>query len=312
MPVVRPFRFGAAHFTAASAAAWAEGARRIEALGYSTLLMADHPAGRSFATVPALVAAALATTTLRVDCTVFDNDFRHPALLAKEAATADVLSGGRLELGIGAGWDKPEYDRLGLRFDPPGTRVERMEEGLAVIKGLWGDGPFTFAGRHYAITGIDGMPKPLQRPHPPVFIGAGGKRLLSFAAREADVVGILDRARPDGSGLDVGEETEESMARKIGWVREAAGDRFDRLELAALMWGVAVTDDRRAGAERLRPDLGLTPEQVLASPYFLVGSTEAIAERLLELRERHGVSYITVFPQDVEPFAPVVARLAGK
>jgi probable F420-dependent oxidoreductase len=310
MPARRPFRFGAAAYRTDTSAAFAEYARRIEALGYATLGVGDHFVPHWFAVGPALTAIALATTTLRASCTVYANDFRHPALLAREVASIDVLSGGRLEFGIGAGWLKSDYDRTGIPFDPPGVRVARMEEAVAVIKGLWGDGPLTFAGRYYTITAMDGWPKPVQRPHPPVFIGGGGARLLRFSAREADIVGILARALPDG-GQDLSWDSEAVLAEKVGWVREAAGARFDQLELAALIWQVVVTDDRRAAAESVAAARGLTPAQVLASPYFLLGSVEQIVERLLAQRERHGLSYLTVYPDDVEAFAPVVARLAG-
>lgn len=309
MPLTRPFRFGAGAFVADSATAWAETARRIEALGYETLVIPDH-FDRHLAPVPALTAAALATTTLRVACTVFDNDFRHPAMLARELATLDFLSDGRLEVGIGAGWYKTEYDRAGIPFDPPAVRVGRLEEAVCVLKELWRGGPVTFTGRHYTLAGLENWPPPVQRPHPPLFIGGGGKRLLTFAAREADIVAVIAQAVPEG-GLDTAGDTEARLAERIGWVRAAAGDRFEQLELGMLIWRVAVTDDRRTAAEALAAERSLTPEQVLASPYFLIGSVEGIVERLRELRERYGVSYISVFPRDVDVFAPVVARLAG-
>lgn len=311
MSPLRPFRFAAGALMAGSRVEWAEQARRAEAFGYDTLLMPDHFAPNLFALTPALVAAALATTTLRVGSIVYANDFRHPALLAKETATIDVLCDGRLEVGIGAGWKKEEYDQAGIPFDAPGTRVSRLQEAVRVIKGLWGDDPLTFTGRHYTIRALDGWPKPVQRPHPPVHIGAGGKRLLSFAAQEANIVGIIAQATPAG-GLDTASESEERLAEQVGWVREAAGERFGHLELAALVWEVVVTDDPRAAAEEIALPQGLTPEHVLASPYYFVGSIDGIVERLVSLRERYGVSYYTVFPRDVEAFAPVVAQLAGR
>ena len=308
--VSRPFRFGGGLFWANSAEDWADGARRLESLGYDTLLIGDH-FSRQFAPIPALLAAASATTTLRVGCTVFDNDFRHPAALAMEVATVDVLSGGRLEFGIGAGWNKVEYESVGVPFDPPTVRVSRFEEAVHVIKGLWCDRPLTFEGKHYQIANVDGQPKPLQRPHPPIFVGGGGRRLLSLAAQEADIVGILNRAAP-GGGLDRAEETDDCVAQKIEWVKQAAGDRFGHLELAALIWEVAVTDNCRAAAEAIATRTSRPVDQILASPYFLIGSINAIVEKLLELRERHGISYISVFPSNTETFAPVVARLAGQ
>jgi probable F420-dependent oxidoreductase len=309
--MTRAFRFGGGLFTAPSAADWAEGARRLESAGYDTLFTGDHFAPL-LAAVPALLAAAMATTRLRVSCTVFDNDFHHPAALAKEVATADMLSGGRFEFGIGAGWNKPSYDRAGVPFDAANVRVARFEEATRIIKGLWSDGPLTFVGKYYTITEYDGLPKPMQRPHPPIFIGGGGKRLLSFAAREADIVGVAPRAKPTGDGLDLTEETDDCVAQKLRWMREAAADRFDELELALLVSAVAVTNDRQAAAERIASRTSRRVEDVLASNRILIGSVDAIVEKLLEQREKHGFSYVSVFPQDTEAFAPVVARLAGK
>lgn len=307
----RPFRFGTGSFGADSGGDWAEQARRGEALGYATFLMPDH-FGRQLAPVPALMAAAMATSSIRIGTAVFDNDFRHPAMLAKEMATIDVLSEGRLEMGIGAGWVKAEYEQAGISFDPPNVRVERMQEAVRVITGLWDNDPFSFAGKHYAITDMEGWPKPLQHPRPPIMIGAGGKRMLSFAAREADIVGILAPALPEG-GLDTAADSEERLAQQVDWVRAAAGDRFQDIELSMLFWAVRVTDDIRAGAEdiartRFRPT---TAEQILTSPYYLIGSVEGIVERLQELRERFCISYITLMPGHDEVFAPVVDRMAG-
>jgi len=310
--MARLFRFGGGLFSAATAAEWTDGARRLEAAGYDTLFTGDHFSPNFLAPVPALLAAAWATSRLRVTCTVFDNDFRHPAALAKEIATADMLSGGRFEFGIGAGWNKPSYERAGVPFDSPGVRVARLEEAVRIIKGLWEDGPLTFVGNHYVITDYDGQPKPLQRPHPPIFIGGGGKRLLSFAAREADIVGIVPRAKPAGDGLDRAEETDACVAQKVSWLREAAAHRFDRLELALLISAVVVTDDRQAAAGRIAAQTSRTVDEVLASPGVMIGSVEAIVDKLLEQRERHGFSYVSVFPRDTDTFAPVVARLAGK
>ena len=310
MAITRAFRFAAEGLSAPSWPEWADNARRLEDLGYSTLVFADH-FNPKLATIPALTAAALATTSLRVGCTVFDNDFRHPALLAKEAATLDLLSNGRLEFGIGAGWKKDQdYDRTGIPFDPPGTRVGRLEEAVRLIKRLWTEESVTLAGHYYQVRELEIRPWPVQRPHPPIFIGAGGKRLLSFAAREADIVGVVAQAHPEGV-LAIAQDTLELVREKVGWVREAAGERFDRIELAALIWEVVVTDNRRAGAEEAARRRGVTPEQVLASPYFLVGSLDKITEDLVALRELSGISYISVVDYDAEEFAPVVARLAG-
>jgi probable F420-dependent oxidoreductase len=306
----RPFRFATGGFAAVSKRAWAEHARRVEALGYAVFLVADHVADVPFAPVPALVAAADATTSIRVGCTVFCNDYRHPALLAKEAATIDVLTDGRFEFGLGAGWVKEEHDQAGIPFDPPGVRVDRMEEALQVIKALWAGEPVHHQGDYYTLAGLVGTPLPVQRPHPPIFIGGGGKRLLSVAAREADIVGLLSRARP-GGGIDWAEGTEEALARKVGWVRGAAGDRLDQIELALLLQGTAVTDRPQAAAAELAPAFDLTVEQVLASTEFAIGSVDQIVERLCRFRAEYGISYVTVMTESAEAFAPVVARLAG-
>jgi len=313
----RPFRFGAGCFRAGSGSEYAEQARRIEAQGYATLLIADHFVGQLFAPGPALTAAALATTSLRVGTTVYAADYRHPVVLAQEAASIDVLSDGHMEMGLGAGWSKGEYEQIGIPFDPAGIRVDRMQEALRVVRGLWCEQPFSYSGDHYTITEVDGWPRPVQQPGPPIFIGAGGKRMLSFAAREADIVGILAKALPAGD-LDTPSDTEQRLAEKAGWIRDAAGDRFAAIELAMLIWAVRVTDDARAGAEdiartRHTPTKSkqTTPEQILASPYYLIGSVEQIVERLHELRERYGVSYFSVFPKEREALAPIVARLAG-
>jgi probable F420-dependent oxidoreductase len=305
-----PFRFGAGSAATSSAAEFAENARRIEGLGYNICLIADHFEESWFATGPALVAAALATTTLRVGSLVYCNSFRHPALLAREAATIDVLSGGRFELGIGTGYDMPEYRQTGIILPPPRVRVEQLRETLAVVKGLWSDGSLSFSGEHYTITGMEGWPKPLQEPRPPIQVGGGGRRMLALAAQEADIVGIIAQSAKRG-GLNFGSDTDDLVGEKVSWVREAAGERFDQLELAALIWQVVVTDRPRSAADRVGPRWGMTGDQVLASPYFLVGSLPGIVEQARALRDRHGISYLAVFPSDVTMFAPVVAQLAG-
>lgn len=308
----RPFRFVAGLFTAPTSQAWAESARKVEALGYDLMGIADH-FGVVFSPSLALLAAANATTTLRVVCTVFANDFRHPAILANEAATLDLLTDGRFEFGIGAGWVKREYDQVGIPFDAPGTRVDRMVEALSIIKRLWRGEEVHHCGTHYSINGLVNQVRPVQEPRPPVFIGGGGKRLLSYAAQEADTVGILATAKP-GGGLTFGEdETEDVIARKVSWVRDAAGERFEQIELAMLLWKIAITDDRLAAAEEIASGArDVTADEVLASPYYQIGSVDEITEQLLDLRERFGISHFSVFPADIEAFAPVVARLKGR
>lgn len=305
----RPFRFGTEVLRADSGADWADHARRVESWGYDTLLVVDHFAV-NFAPFAAMAAAASATTTLRIGSTVLSNDFRHPVVTAKEAATIDVASDGRLEFGLGAGWKKAEYGQAGIPWDAPAVRFSRLREGLTIIRELWGDDPVTFTGEHYAVTSLEGWPKPVQRPHPPVFIGGGGRRMLRWAAREADIIGIIAQSTPAG-GLSFGEDTEERLAERVSWIREAAADRAELPELSMLLLAVGVTDDVPSAQEALALKLHMTPAQVARSPYAVFGSELAIAEHLQMLRERFGVSYFTVFPQDTVAFAPIVHMLAG-
>ena len=307
---VRPFRFGVTAPTPSAGTDWVERARRVEQLGYSILVVPDHFRDH-LAPVPALTAAALATTRLRVGSLVFSNDFRHPAVLAKEAATIDVLSGGRFELGLGGGWLRAEYDQTGIPFDAPGTRIERLEEAVTIIKGLLAGERVTFAGRHYTIADLEGRPTPVQRPHPPIAIGGGGRRTLTLAAREASIVGLVPRARRDGSGLDMTDLSDAATREKLEWVRSAAGERFDSLEIHALIQAVAVGERRTAAADQLASRFKVARDVVLETPYVLLGTVEEICETLRERRERYGISYLTVIERDMEAFAPVVARLAG-
>ena len=324
MAAHRPFRFGVGVGSAQSRAEWVATARKVEALGYSTLVMGEHlsflSAG-SLGPIAALMAAADATTTLRLGSGVFNNDFRHPCMLAQEAATIDLLSDGRLELGIGGGWLKADYDVSGVPFDPPAVRIERLEEAVTLIKRLFGDEPVTFAGRHYRVQDLNLFPKPMQRPHPPLFIGGGGKRVLTLAAREADIVGLDPKGTVAGT-KDLATTGAQAVDQQVGWLRAAAGERFDSLELQILNFAVEVTDDRRRGAERAAAMIASIPssifsnapsaEQILESPQFLVGTIAQIVDDLQERRERYGISYIRVCEEYVDTFSPVVAQLAGK
>jgi len=304
----RRFRFGIQLSSAGSAAEWAELARKAEGLGYSTLFMPDH-FGDQLAPVPALMAAADATTTLKVGTLVFDNDYKHPVVLAKELATIDRLSGGRLEVGLGAGWMRSDYDQSGIPMDPPGVRVSRMEEGIAVIKGCFGPGPFSFAGEHYAITDYDGQPKPLQDP-PPLIIGGGARRVLSIAGREAQIVGInpsIHSGQIDEAAAQNG--AAEETDRKLAWVRAAAGDRYDELEINMLQFAGIVTDDRQGVAEMMAPLFGLPTSALDTYPHACIGSVEEIVESIQARRERWDVSYLVFQGDTMEPLAPVVAAL---
>ena len=307
----RPFRFGAGPGSPMSRTEWVTQARTVEDLGYATLLVADHFNRDWLAPLTALMAAADATRTMRIGTMVFANDYRHPVVLGKELATLDLLSEGRLEIAIGAGWVEPEYNQLGLRFDPPGTRIERLEEAVKILKGLFGETPVTFAGKHYAVTGVDGFPKPVQQPYPPLLIGGNGKRLLSLAAREANIIGLLMRTH--GSQLDMSTSTTTAMAQRLSWIREAAGERFNELEINTVVFNVVVTDDRQQAVEQVAQGWGTTPEVVRDSIHVLVGTVDQMCEDLERWREQLGISYIAVPGQaNIMALAPVVARLAGK
>jgi probable F420-dependent oxidoreductase len=283
-------------------------ARRVEASGYQTLVMPDH-FGPRLALAPALVLAAEATSRLRVGSFVYDNDFRHPAVLAQEVASIDLLTDGRFEFGLGAGWLKSEYDAAGIPFDQGGTRVERMAEALAIIKALFSESPLTFEGRHYRLAGLIGSPKPKQRPHPPILIGGGGRRLLTLAAQEADVISIMPRSRRDGGGLEEADASAKAFERKLAWIRDGAGDRFSRIELNTLVQSVVISDHPLEAAAPLAREYGVEAEELLETPLVLIGSVDQIAETLERRRERFGLSYITVFEKDLESMAKVIARL---
>lgn len=288
-----------------------ETAKQIEQLGYSTFTMPDHFGGQ-LAPVPALMAAADATEHLRIGALVFDNDYRHPVVLAKELATMDVLSEGRVEIGLGAGWMASDYAAAGIAYDRPGVRVDRFVEALAVIKGVMAEGPFSFAGEHYTVTEYDGLPLPVQRPCPPILIGGGGRRVLSIAAREADIVGVNGNMNAGVVGPDaLGTMTLEAVTERVGWVGEAAGERHDDIELNIRVFFLRVTDDRASVVDGVAKMMGVEPAMVEHSPFALIGSVNSITEDLVRRREELGFSYVIVGPDDVEPFAPVVAALSG-
>ena len=315
----RAFRFGVINERMSSAAAWADHARRVEDQGYATFLVRDHFApdffGDQFAPVAALMAAASVTRTLSIGSLVFSNDYRHPVVLAKEAATLDVLSEGRFELGLGAGWLRCEYEQAGVAFDSPGTRVGRLEESLRVLKGLFGGDAFTFAGQHYRIADLKGFPRPIQAPHPPILIGAGSPRMLRLAGREADIVGVLTSSTRTGTLLaDPTERLAAAVAEKVRWIREGAGDRFPRVELSMVI-DVVQTDDPDGAAEALiarRGWRGITPAQVLEMPAIFIGSREQIVDDMEARRARFGYSYLIVSDRSMDALAPIVARLAGR
>jgi probable F420-dependent oxidoreductase len=311
--MTQPFRF-AVHLPQSperTAAGWAAQARHIEDLGYSTLQIPDH-FDDQLAPMPALAVAAAATENLHIGTLVFDNDYRHPVLLAQEAATVDVLSEGRLELGLGAGWKRTDYQRAGIPYDPPATRIDRFEEAITVIKGLLDtDGPYSFAGTHYKIDSHTLLPRPVQRPSPPLVVGGGARRMLSIAGREADIVSVMVSMR-SGTWEDVGRDaTPDRTRQKVAWVREAAGPRFDQIELHTLIHYIEITDDPRRACVDLSCQLGVSWSEVLHMPLVLVGTLEQMADELEWRRAEYGFSYYTIQSPQWEALGPLVARLAG-
>jgi probable F420-dependent oxidoreductase len=308
---MQPFRFAVQLSKADSGASWRNVARKIEDLGYSTLFIPDHFEDQ-FGPLVALTVAVEATSTLRVGSLVFDNDYRHPVVLAKEIATLDLMSEGRVEFGLGAGWMSVDYEQSGIPEDPPGVRISRMAEGLAVMKSLWADETTDFKGEYYQLNGAKGTPTPHRRPHPLILIGGGGKRVLGIAAREADIVGVNPSLAAGHIGREVvATTTAEYYHQRVEWIRQAAGERFDQIELQVLTFVVQIVPNRREAVEQLAGMMSLTPEEVEGSPLTLIGTTDEIIESLRQRREAFGFSYIVVHEAEMEAFAPVVATLAG-
>lgn len=302
-------RFGAGIRGAPTRQAWVDMARWAEDAGYSTFVAPDHMV-TDFAPIAALTAAAAATQTLRVGTYVIANDFRHPTVLAKEMATLDVLSDGRLDLGIGAGWMGADFGLAGIPFDPPGIRIARLAEAIPIIKGLFAGEAVTFEGHYYKVNGLVGQPKPVQQPHPPFHMGGGGRKMLELAAREADIVGLIPRLGPEGP-MSLEDFSPAATHQRLEWIRAAAGDRFDQLELSFFSSQTIVTDHRDAVAEQAAQAMGATVEQILETPYILIGNEDQLVEKILHCREEYGVTYYVIVDDGVQPFAPVVARLAG-
>ncbi|MEO8744748.1 MAG: TIGR03621 family F420-dependent LLM class oxidoreductase [Candidatus Dormiibacterota bacterium] len=307
----RRFRFGVQEHRAGSAKEWREKARAAESLGYSTLYVPDH-FGDQLGPVAALMSAADATTKLRVGSLVFDNDYRHPVVLAKEASTLDLLSEGRFDFGLGAGWMASDYEEAGIPFDSPGTRIGRMAEALQIIKAFFAGGIVSFEGKHYKVDGLDAAPSPVQKPHPPIVLGGGGRRMLQLAAREADIVSVnynLSEGRINRRLVRTG--LADATDEKLGWIREAAGDRLDQIELSVTIFVANVTEDRDSLAAGMASGLQSEPGDVLDMPHFLLGTVDQIVEELQARRERYGISFIIVPGETAESLAPVVERLTG-
>jgi len=322
--MTRPFRFGLQAFEASSGAAWAETARRAEALGYGTLFTTDHHFGPGdiaassghrpvdVAPISAMTMAAAVTTTLRVGCRVFCVDYHHPVVLAKELATVDFLTDGRVEAAFGAGWVAAEYEGLGIPMDSPGVRIARLAEWIELVRAQWSGNPVDIDGAHVHASGFVGAPLPVQSPIP-IMIGGGSPKVLRLAGRLADVVSLnFNNAAGTLGPNSFGTSTEDQTRQKLDWVREGAGTRFDDLELEIGAYFIAVSDDPRAAADALGGRFGVTGDEVLGHPHALVGTVASICDTLRQRRDSLGISYITVAQRHIEEFAPVVAELAGR
>jgi probable F420-dependent oxidoreductase len=306
----RPFRFAlSVNRLPESRGDWLRSVQLADDLGFSQVVLGDHVGEQRYASVPALAAAASVNSRLRFGTSVFNNDFRHPVILAKDVATLDVMTEGRFELGLGAGWMATDYTTTGITRDPGKIRIARLEESVQIMRGLFRSGPVTFEGHHYRVTGLEGWPKPVQDPLP-IFIGGGTRRLLYMAARQADIVGLqpVHRGGVYGGGSEL---SLAALTERRRWVEESAGDRISRIELAMLVHAVSVSNDPEARAEQLASRFGLSVVEALASPYLLIGPIAKIADDMVSLRERLGLSYFTVRYADAHAFAPVLENLSG-
>lgn len=295
-----------------------ETARRAEDAGFATFLLRDHfiepPFGHQLAPLLALATVAACTDRLRIGTMVACNDYRHPVMLAKEAATLDVLSNGRFELGLGAGFMQEEYERAGMPFDQPGRRVDRLAESVTVLKRLFAGEPATFHGKHYAIDGLDAFPMPVQRPHPPLLIAGAGRRMLNLAACEADIVGLQTVSTAGGVlTVDPWSRLAGKVDEQVAWLRQRAGARWPDIEVSAVVT-LIVTDDRQAAAERFAQEAGwsdVSVEDVLAIPTLFLGTEGDIADLMVERRGRYGLSYLIVPDSQMEIAASILPVLAS-
>jgi probable F420-dependent oxidoreductase len=311
---VRPFRFAVQAVSAKSAAEWRDLARKVEDLGFSSLFVADHyidrgPWAQDLAPIAAMATAAAVTDTLRVGCRVFCIDYHQPVTLAKEAATLDLLSDGRLEFGIGAGWSAQEYQSMGIPFEDAARRVARLEETVAFVKAYFSGAELDLKGEFVDVSGFAGLPQPAQRPHPPIMIGGGRKRVLSLAGREADIVSFANV--PFEPVNEAGLSPDQVAVRRHGFVRDAAGDRFADLDIESSPYFAAVTDDPHDALAGLAARFGVSTDDLLDHPNVLMGTAVEVIERLHYRRARYGVNYVSIQQAHVDAFAPIVAQLTG-
>ncbi|MBM7368203.1 LLM class F420-dependent oxidoreductase [Gordonia hydrophobica] len=322
---LRKFRFGAGgegNKDEGGARKFVKLAQTAEEYGYDTFAIPDH-LGNQVGPLAALGALSQATSTIRLATSVLANGFRHPAILAKEATTIDVLSKGRLELGIGSGWMKEEFDKAGIHFGTPGERIRRLDEALTILDRLMRGETVDYDGEFYQINALEGSPRPRQGPRPPIAVGGGGPKMLALAAKHADIISVATGTTRDGK-LRLSDMTLEKTIERVDRIREAAGDRFDDIELNWTIATIVITDDREATAQmalnaleqgyppNIARDVELTVDDILSSPYLAFGSFEEIADQIREVRRRTTMSYVGVFPTQMDAFAPVIPLLRGE
>lgn len=322
--MAKPFRFGVQSFSASSGQEWGERAKRAEALGYSAFHLADHIIGegpalersnhplQTLAAIPAMAYAAAVTSTIKIGCRVFCVDYHDPAVLVKEAMTIDVLSGGRLELGLGAGWLKDEYAAIGLTMDSPGTRIKRLADVIEGVKAYASDEIINVRNETIQWQEFKGSPQPIQSPYPPLMIGGGAPKILGLAGREADIVSLnFNNASGMIGPAGVGSSTAAETTKKIQWIKDGAGDRFDDLEIEVGAYFTFVMDDAAPVLQNFAGMFGLSEEDMASHPHALFGSVDEICDELNRRRDAFGISYVTVGDSALEAFAPVVAKLSG-
>ena len=323
--MTNPFRFGVQSFNAESGSDWKEKVQKAESLGYSAFHLADHIIGpgpalertnhpiQSLAAIPAMAYAAAVTESIKIGCRVFCIDYHDPVVLTKEAMTIDLLSGGRLELGLGAGWLADEYKAIGLEMDSPGERISRLEDIIEGIKAYAAEGPLSISNNTINWQEFDGVPKPVQKPHPPIMIGGGSPRILRLAGREADIVSLNFNNRAGVIGPDgVKSSTAEKTLTKVSWIKEGAGDRFNDIEIEIGAYFTFVMDDAAPVLANFAQMFGLSEDEMSEHPHALFGDVGSICNELERRRDAFGISYVTIGEDAMEAFAPVVSNLAGK
>jgi probable F420-dependent oxidoreductase len=321
----KPFRFGLQAYAPNSGKEWRELARKAEASGFSSFHLADHIIGpgpalaatghpvQTVAAIPAMAVAAEATSTIKVGCRVLCVDYRNPVMLAKEVATLDFFSEGRLELGLGAGWLQGEYEAIGVPFDRAGVRIDRFEEVIALLRASFAEGELNIDTPHVHAVGFEAVPKPFTKSGPPIMIGGGAKRILTIAGREADIVSLnFNNSSGKLGAAGIGSSTAELTDQKIQWIKDGAGARFDQIEIEIAAYFTIVTPDGEGTRAKMAPMFGMTPEVFAEHPNALIGSVDEICDRIVERRERFGISYVSFGASVIDAVIPVVERLAGK